>query len=221
MEAVLGDDPVAQAKTMMKLGMRQGLPKLADRVAADKRDALAQMIKASGVPAAALDRMETWAAGLTLLAASFQKLGLKAEAGVEKGLEASYRTTGKPISGLETVEQQLGYFDGLSEEAQRAFLAGVLDDPAAAQAEFQAMLDAWRRGDVAKIGETFDSETTMSPELRRVLMTQRNAAWADWVKTRMGQPGTVLVAVGAGHLAGRDSVQAMLRAKGLRAERVQ
>jgi len=146
-------------------------------------------------------------------------MGLKADAGVEKRLEASY--SGKPISGLETVEQQLGYFDGLSEESQRAFLVGVLDDPDGARGEFQAMLDAWRRGDVAKIAETFDSEKTMTPELREVLMTRRNRAWAEWVRKRLDQPGTVMVAVGAGHLAGRDSVQAMLAARGLKAERVQ
>jgi uncharacterized protein len=219
MEAVLGKDPMAQAQALAKLGLAKGLPPLRERVPADKRDALDRMIKETGVPAAALDRLETWAAGLSLLAVSFQRMGLKADAGVESKLAASYR--GKPVSGLETVEQQLGYFDGLSEESQRAFLVGVLDDPAGARMEFQNMLDAWRRGDVAKIAETFDSETTMTPELREVLMTRRNRAWAEWVQRRLDQPGTVMVAVGAGHLAGRDSVQAMLAAKGLKAQRVQ
>jgi len=219
MEAVLGKDPMKQAQALMKLGVSPGLPPLSERVPAEKRAALAAMIKGTGVPAAVLDRMETWAAGLTLLAVSFQKMGLKADAGVESKLAASYQ--GKPVSGLETVEQQLGYFDGLSEESQRAFLVGVLDDPAGAKAEFAAMLDAWRRGDTDAIARTFDSEKVMTPELREVLMTRRNRAWAEWIDKRLDQPGTVLVAVGAGHLAGRQSVQAMLAAKGLKAERVQ
>jgi hypothetical protein len=46
-------------------------------------------------------------------------------------------------------------------------------------------------------------------------------AWAQWLARRLEKPGTVMVAVGAGHLAGRDSVQAMLKAKGLKATRVQ
>jgi uncharacterized protein len=219
MEAVLGDDPMRQAQVLARIGMRQGLPPLRERVPEEKRAALDAMIKATGVPAAALDRMETWAAGLTLLAVSFQRMGLKADQGVESKLTAAYQ--GKKVSGLETVEQQLGYFDGLSEESQRAFLVGVLDDPKGAEAEFRAMLDAWRRGDVARIAATFDSEKTMTPELREVLMTRRNRAWAEWIDGRLDQPGTILVAVGAGHLAGRDSVQAMLAAKGLKAERVQ
>jgi uncharacterized protein len=52
-------------------------------------------------------------------------------------------------------------------------------------------------------------------------MKRRNAAWAEWVDRRMDQPGTVLVAVGAGHLAGEDSVQRMLADRGLQATRVQ
>ena len=36
----------------------------------------------------------------------------------------------------------------------------------------------------------------------------------------MARPGTVFIAVGAGHLAGPDSVQAALAAHGLRATRV-
>ena len=36
----------------------------------------------------------------------------------------------------------------------------------------------------------------------------------------MARPGTVFMAVGAGHLAGDDSVQAILGQRGLRVERV-
>ncbi|MDE2042577.1 MAG: TraB/GumN family protein, partial [Alphaproteobacteria bacterium] len=35
------------------------------------------------------------------------------------------------------------------------------------------------------------------------------------------RPGVTFMAVGAGHLAGRDSVIAMLRAKGVRVTRIQ
>ena len=68
---------------------------------------------------------------------------------------------------------------------------------------------------------TFDDELRLSPDLADVLLRQRNARWAGWVKARLGQPGTVLVAVGAGHLAGEGSVQSLLKAKGVKVERVQ
>jgi uncharacterized protein YbaP (TraB family) len=52
-------------------------------------------------------------------------------------------------------------------------------------------------------------------------MTRRNAAWASWIEARLDQPGTLFMAVGAGHLAGRDSVQELLRARGLASTRIQ
>jgi len=53
------------------------------------------------------------------------------------------------------------------------------------------------------------------------LLWQRNRTWADWVQKRLETPGTVFVAVGAGHLAGAKSVQADLAAKGIHVSRVQ
>ena len=221
LETTLGNDVGASAQAMMKLAISPGLPPIVERVPPDKRDAFRKMIADAGVPEAALDRMETWAAALTLLAVSYRKMGLATEAGVERTLAARYEGAKKPIKGLETVEQQFGYFDNLSEAAQRALLVGMIDKPEETQAEFQKMLDAWKRGDVDAIARTFNSETALSPELRDVLMKRRNAAWADWLEQRMQQPGTVMVAVGAGHLAGNDSVQRLLQARGLRATRLQ
>jgi uncharacterized protein YbaP (TraB family) len=218
LETELGSDPMAAAQVMMKMGVSPGLPPIAERVPADKRDALKKMIASAGVPEAALDRMETWAAALTLMAVSFRQMGLSTDEGVERSLSAGYA---KPVKGLETVDQQFGFFDQLSEEAQRALLTGLVDKPGEAKAEFEAMLGAWRSGDTDAIARTFDSEKALSPELRSVLMAKRNANWAEWLAKRLDQPGTVLVAVGAGHLAGKGSVQELLKAKGLRATRVQ
>lgn len=221
LETRLGTDLAATGRTMAKMGMAEGQPPLMERVPEERRERLAAMIAGSGIPARAFDRMDTWAAALTLTAASFRNMGFNAEAGVEKSIEGAYRTGGKTISGLETVEEQFGFFDKLTEEAQRSFLVGAIEDPAKTRADFRAMLAAWAAGDTDAIARTFDAETAFSPELRAVLMTRRNAAWADWVAKRLDRPGTVMVAVGAGHLAGRDSVQRMLKDKGLKAERVQ
>jgi uncharacterized protein YbaP (TraB family) len=221
LETDLSGDVMSSAQTMMKLAVSPGLPPIAERVPAEKREAFRKAVAEAGVPEQALDRMETWAAALTLLALNFRKMGLDPEAGVERGLAVSYNGTRKPVRGLETAEQQFGYFDSLSESAQRALLVSMIDDPAQTRSEFQAMLNAWKSGDTDAIARTFDSETTLSPELRDVLMKNRNAAWAEWVAKRLGQPGTVMVAVGAGHLAGRDSVQRLLQARGVRATRVQ
>lgn len=215
------DDPNAAAQSMLKLGMSDGLPPLAERVPADKRAALAAMVAEAGLPAGALDKFETWAAGLILTGAEFKRLGLDPGSGIELSLTGPARAAGKKISGLETVDEQLGFFDHLSESAQRAFLLAVLDSPEKAKTQFQEMLTAWAKGDVAGIARSFDDETQISAELRDVLMAKRNAKWADWLKARLSRPGTLFVAVGAGHLAGKDSVEAMLAARGVTVTRVE
>jgi uncharacterized protein YbaP (TraB family) len=215
------EDVMASARAMQKLGVSPGLPPIAERVPEGKRAALRAMIAESGYPEAVFDRLETWAAAIPLLGVTFKRLGLDPSLGVERQIGAPFRASGRKVTGLETVEQQLGFFDKLPEGAQQALLLSVVEDGAETRAQFGAMLDAWSSGDVAGVARTFDDETQMSPELKEALMRRRNAAWADWLAKRLDRPGTVFVAVGAGHLAGSESVQAMLQAKGLKAERVQ
>lgn len=215
------DDQGALALSMAKFGTAEGLRPLAERVPADKRAALAAALSSIGLPANGLDRFRTWAAAILLLQIQLQKIGLDSASGPEATLLAPARAAGKKIEGLETADDQFGLFAHISEEAQRALLVDALGSPEEAKREFQAMLQAWASGDVAGVARTFDGETALSPELRKALMADRNARWADWLKARMAKPGIVFVAVGAGHLAGKDSVETMLAARGLKAVRVQ
>lgn len=219
LEMVPDKDATRQARKLMAIGIDGSLPPLAERVPEDKRAVLGERLVQLGLKPGQLDRLETWAAAMTLVAASFKDMGFETESGVESGLQPDYAD--KKISGLETVEQQFGFFDTLSEEAQRAFLVATLDDPVAAHEQFMVMLKAWTAGDVDAIAATFNDDTALSPELREVLLYQRNAAWASRLKARMAAPGTIMVAVGAGHLAGPQSVQIMLEQKGVEVERVQ
>ena len=51
-------------------------------------------------------------------------------------------------------------------------------------------------------------------------LLDRNKAWAEWVDNRLDKPGTVFMAVGAGHLAGPDSVQRYLKDRGIASSRI-
>jgi len=53
-----------------------------------------------------------------------------------------------------------------------------------------------------------------------LLITRRNRGFAEWLVRRMDRPGTVLFAIGAGHLTGPDSVQSMLESRGLHVQRI-
>ncbi len=215
-------NPAPFAATMMRLATSTpGLPPVLDRVPKDRRAALATAIARSRIAPAALDKMETWAVALALLGPQFGAMDLRQEEGVEMKLRARFAAAGKPIGQLETNQEQLRFFDALPESAQRALLLGTLESPAAVSKQFGGMLSAWGRGDVAAIARSFNAEMAGTPAMSELLLKQRNANWTRWIEGRMRQPGTVMVAVGAGHLAGADSVQEMLQKRGLKVTRVQ
>jgi uncharacterized protein YbaP (TraB family) len=214
-------NPVATIGELFKLAVTNGLPPLAERVPPDKKAALATAIAKSGLPPQAFDRLETWAAAFLLLGVQFKDLGLDPGSGVESTLKKQFQDSGKAIGQLETNAEQLGFFDRLSEDAQRNFLASVLEDPASMKTQFRGMFDAWSRGDVKGIADSFNADLGDAPELRDALLSRRNANWARWVRGRLDRPGTVLVAVGAGHLAGDQSVVTLLEKQGVKVTRVQ
>ena len=215
------DNPAATMGELFKLAVSEGLPPLTQRVAPEKKIALELAMAKSGVPAQVYDKLETWAAAFMLLGVQFKDLGLDPGSGVDSALKKQFEAGGKSIGQLETNAEQLGFFDRLSEKTQREFLTAVLDEPKEMNAQFGTMLAAWSRGDVKGIAESFNADLGEAQELRDALLTQRNANWAKWVKARLDQPGTVMVAVGAGHLAGDESVLSMLETQGVKVTRVQ
>lgn len=214
-------NPMALAAELARLGMSRGLPPLAERVSPEKRALLEDAVARTGVPRAAFDQMETWAAAFMILGAQFKNLGVSGGAGVEAVLRENFKAAGKPVGQLETNVEQLSLFDTLPEKAQRTLLEGSIEATAEMRAEFNRMLAAWARGDVEAIGKTFNEDLAGSPELQTALIRRRNHNWTQWVRRRMDQPGTLMVAVGAGHLAGPESVVDLLQRHGYRVTRVQ
>jgi uncharacterized protein len=213
--------PEATIGELFKLALSPGLPPLSARVPVDKKAALEATIVKSGIPAQLLNQMETWAAAFMLLSVQFKELGLDPGSGVESTLRKQFTDGGKPIDQLETNAEQLSFFDKLSEDAQRKFLVAVLDDAASMRGQFDGMLRAWTRGDVKGIAQSFNSDLSDAAELRDALLVRRNVNWARWVRGRLDKPGTVMVAVGAGHLAGDQSVVSFLKKEGVKVTRVQ
>ena len=218
--ADLGDN-TKTAEVFTRLAMSPNLPPVLDRVPADKRPGLKTLIDKVGFPAASLAQFESWAVAITLAGGMLKDLDLSPDNGVERKLTEEFTAAKKPIVGLETTELQLGIFDKLPQPAQDMFLAGLAEDQADPKAEFDTMLAAWAKGDDKAIATTFDDELRQSPELTDALLRNRNANWTAWLTKRFDTPGTVMVAVGAGHLAGVDSVQSMLAKQGVKVTRVQ
>jgi uncharacterized protein YbaP (TraB family) len=195
-----------------------------ERVSPERRDSLRQIIEGLNLSVDRFDRIQTWAAAMTIsVAALLQSYGgdagkIEEMPGVEDALRADFIRLGRPISGVETGPQQLGFLASLGPETQQAMLDQLVDSYRAGDTDLGEPNEAaWVSGDVQSIATEFDD---MPAELFDVLISRRNAAWTDWLIHRLERPGTVLFAVGAGHLAGDHSVQEMLAARGFRVTRL-
>lgn len=167
-------------------------------------------------------RLDDWAVALLLAQRVAAEAGLDADNGMDGGLIAWFGDAGRPRSGLETAADQFGQFDAIPAQEQRRALVEMMRNIANGTADdrMMATVDAWARGDIDALAAIITREAAKGPETYRLLLTVRNARWADQLDARMDRPGVVLVAVGAGHLAGPDSLLAQLAARGWTATRL-
>lgn len=214
------DVPAAeQQKTVLALGLLKG-ETLRSMMPDTDRVAYEALLKKLKIPAEAFDPLEPWLAGITLGVMPYAMAGYGADDGVEAVLRKAALANGKKLGALETVDYQLGLFDQLPREAQLKFLGEAVRDFDKSFAIIGSMTEEWGAGDPEGLGKLMNEQMD-DPELADTLLYQRNRNWASWIAKRLDQPGTVFIAVGAGHLAGAQSVQDLLRAQGFASTRVQ
>ncbi|RYY25721.1 MAG: TraB/GumN family protein [Sphingomonadales bacterium] len=219
LEVVLPGDAEMGA-LVAELGTSASGPSLPEQLSAEDAQKLRKALEGLGMAPTALDRSEPWLAATLLASMPLQKLGYTSKDGAEAVLTAAAKKAGKPVAGFETAREQLGYFDGLSMAAQRALLAETIRGLPDAGKTLEQAVSAWSAGDADRLAALINDDVAASPEVADALLFKRNQRWADWIAKRMAQPGTVFVAVGAGHLAGNAGVQAELAKRGMTVERV-
>lgn len=218
-EVTGADDPAAMQPLIMKYGVDVSAP-LSTKITAADKARVAVAVKDLGAPPEAFEMMRPWLVSVTIAVQPMLKAGYDPTKGVEALLTADAKAAGKPVGALETLEQQLRFFADLPTATEVALLKSTLDDVEGGPAVFDRMVTAWAAGDVKALEDEFVGDMRRDyPELYKVLIVNRNAAWAAELKQKLAGSGVSFVAVGAGHLVGPDSVQAELAKLGIKAER--
>ncbi|QMW24230.1 TraB/GumN family protein [Sandaracinobacteroides saxicola] len=218
LEAVIPDNPLAMLPTIMRLARKDAVVPLGNRVPENRRAELNAAVER--LRPGPLDAYDSWYAALEIASTDSERRGVSARNGVEAVLTARARARGMPVTGLESFEQQLGFFDSLPETDQVKLLLAALDDLPDADRRSRALVDDWLNGRIDSLATALNDEFDGSPSLRMILLNDRNARWASWIAARMAQPGKVFIAVGAGHMAGPDSLLDKLRSLRIEPERV-
>lgn len=189
---------------------------------AERYAKFAAAAKHYGVSVQNMEPMRPWLAIMQISSAALNAAGFEREHGVERTVLAAAKRANDKIRALETVEAQVKALAKLDGEDMLANVDREIAELYDVEHTLKPMVEAWAHGDVAAVDRL--SVATMraeAPALYRALLLERNANWVDVLTRWHAGEGTYFVAVGAAHLAGPDSVVAMLAKKGIKAERVQ
>lgn len=143
-------------------------------------------------------------------------LGLSIDNGADAVLRRVADDLGKPVGGLERFAEQLGTLAKIPASA----VPSQASHPPEIAVTVGDLLAAWTNGNTDAFSTMLAGFEAKAPLAYRMLIADRNAKWGEWIANRMQRPGTVFVAVGTGHLAGKDSVQQWLAMRGIASVRV-
>ena len=221
LEVTLPEDTTAIAQAMTAAGSYPAGTTLSSRLTAAQRDELTAALQPYGVALSQFDGQEPWFTTMQLSLGVIASLGYDPANGVEQVLRRDAAAAGKRVTAFETVEQQIGFFDQTPESEQITGLVEFFRQVPQLRDMFTRLIDSWTHGQPDETGRIMNENLTSTPETARIILTDRNRRWADAIRARMDQPGTVFVAVGAGHLAGDSSVQHFLQQRGMTVQRVE
>jgi hypothetical protein len=210
-------DGAKLGKAFTAVSRTPGLPPLPDRAGIDLRPGLDRLLDEADQSAETLRPLETWAVALTL--ASATQSADAASNGIDRALIAA--ADGKPVVELEGAAVQFAIFDHLPEAQQRTLLRAVIAGSPRAAQDSARLAAAWAKGDMGVIGATTHEGFLSDPGLRQALYTGRNLNWTRQLTVMMAQGRHPFAAVGAAHLAGDESLPALLAAQGYTVRRVQ
>jgi hypothetical protein len=174
-----------------------------------------------GLPDPLLRMFKPWAVALLLSAPQQDPSGV-----LDIVLARAAAEQGKPVHQLESLEEQIAVFEGMSEADQLALLGHAVANYERMPALIGRLVEAYLARDLAslwRISEESDGEGAEAKRLREVfahrLLEGRNARMAERSEARLREGGA-FIAVGALHLYGDAGVLSLLEKRGYRVTRV-
>jgi len=216
------DDVAAAQPLLLQYGLDPSHP-LSEKLSKEDLATLDAAIKQVGMPGESMvEPMRPWLVSMTLSVLPMVKAGYQPNTGIDMVLLAQAKKANKQVKGFESMEQQVHLMADVPEAEQVTMLHKDLTELEKSTAETNELVAAWEKGDVEKIGAIDNQELAERfPVVYKRMVVDRNRRWADTLDGVLKDPGTktVFVAVGAAHLAGPDSVIAMLEKNGWKVER--
>jgi uncharacterized protein YbaP (TraB family) len=174
-----------------------------------------------GLPDPLLRMFKPWAVALLLSAPQQDPSGV-----LDIALARIAAEQGKPVHELESLEEQIEVFEGMTESDQVALLRYAVDNYERMPALIGRLIEAYLARDLAglwRISEQSGGDGAEAKRLRAIftrrLLEDRNIRMAERSEARLKEGGA-LIAVGALHLYGDAGILSLLERRGWRVTRV-
>jgi len=215
MEVDLDDlNPLEAVQFLATNGTLPASQTLADVIGEDEYASVASLANSLDLPEMAISRLEPWAAAMVLTQFALMKTGFDPQLGIDMQLTERARGDGKPIEGLETIDEQLGIFDSRSQQEQIRFLLDAAEDVPDMRQDLDRLIAAWRSGDLRALEREVQKERAQAPELYDELLGARNRKWLPKIEALLDEDRNYLVLVGTLHFVGRDGLLELLKRAG-------
>lgn len=211
------DDPAVIMGGLMMINMKGG-KKLPDLYSEEDYKKVSSYFKDSlHMPITFLERTKPY----FLVAMLYPKMmPCKTVSGVEEELVRLAKKENKPVNGLETMQFQASVFDSIPYEEQAKELLKSIDSMAAYTKYFDTMVQVYKSQQLDAMEALFSKSEFGMEDHQDILLDKRNKNWVTQLKIIM-QKQPVFVAVGAGHLVGKNGLIALLKKQGYKVRPLQ
>ena len=160
--------------------------------------------------------LKPWFVSLQAGLTAMFSLGFDPDSGVEQVFLAVAERNAMALGYLETGEAGIRALADHPDPVQADILLASMEDLVHIEQMTGQMIEAWSQGDIAAVAEILNTSMARTPELIDAVLYERNRNWIGPLKTMLESDGKYFVAVGAGHLAGKNNVIQLLENEGYR-----
>lgn len=219
-------DPASMAAALQAHGMAApGSPNYRELSPAYKAR-LAKVLARARIDPAAVAPFKPWLVATLLALSEYSAQGYRPDLSVDLHLAKLARGGKVRVLELESVAAQLTMFDRLSPDDQLRLLEESIEmvESGRQSNEVRQIVEAWRTADqpaLDAIAARAEADTSVSGRfVQKVMLDERNGALAEKLEQLLRQENNSVAAIGVLHLLGKNSVPALLRARGVTVERV-
>jgi len=213
-------DQAAMQASVLEFAQLPKGKKLKDVIGDENYAEIRALAKKNKVPMMMIEPFDPWFSGTTLTAMEYLNAGFSPDNGVDQHFMRKAQQAGKPILGLESIEDQFSIFDSMSIDSQVEMLVEVLKKEVDVKEFAYEMLEDWQSGDMQGLEELFMAEFKQAPEMYDALLVKRNHNWLEQFQPMLRDTDDYLVVVGTAHMLGDDGMVSLLENQGYEVEQL-